>query len=365
VQVAGRRHCATAYGTEDEAKLELARFVESVGSVRADAYDMTLDEFAEGVWFPRLERMGRAKSTLKDYRGVYRRHIQPRFGSMPLRAITGREVREWVWEVPEGAADKAFRVLRACLRFAYDNEYVAEKPLDRRVEKPSARPRTKRLWDAATVADVVERIRGWKYETVALLMLGGGLRREEAVAARSDLVEVLDGGRLLRVHVEEAYTPEDGLKSLKTRSSYRVAVVGEPFASRIVETWDGYRAGSAGVGMVDPNHMTREWKKLYDEGGRLEGVEPYVTFGQLRHVHETLMLETGANAALVSKLHGHSERVEYRHYLGVTDSMAEDAAKAVGLHVKAAADAECIRCAYDGAAAKKNEAGNDAPDLVE
>jgi hypothetical protein len=77
------------------------------------------------------------------------------------------------------------------------------------------------------------------------------------------------------------------------------------------------------------------------------------------------MLETGANAALVSKLHGHSERVEYRHYLGVTDSMAEDAAKAVGLHVKAAADAECIRCAYDGAAAKKNEAGNDAPDLVE
>lgn len=340
VMVDGQRHYATAHGDEVDARMALNALCAEVSAVRPEARGMTLREFAERVWLPSLVRRGRANVTVRDYRKVLRAYVFPRFGDVPIAEVRERDVRDWVWEVPPKRAKKCLATLRACLRFAFDQEYIAEKPLQRRIELPRVQPPIKRLWSADEAAEAYRRLFGWQHEPVSIVMLGGGLRREEAMGLRRSDVDWRRTPSGLRAYiaVERAYTQHDGLKDLKTAGSARVAVVPSPMAERLSYVMpDGCIAPDPLGCLTQPDRVSKRWAALFDEGGRLHGL-PYVTLNQLRHVHETLMVSGGVSPAMASKMHGHSAQVEYGHYLGVSDAAMEQAASIIseaitGLHV--------------------------------
>lgn len=325
----------TYRGDRDAARAELYAMSERMGDTMPDADGMTVGIFFREYFAKGLRRQGRAEATVTGYESTYRVNIAERWGHVPLVSVTDGDVRKWVWSIPRpNTARKSYKLLKQVLRAAFDYGFLDEEPLRRRCPLPAyERPRPE-VWGAHEVSEALHRLDGSRIEPVVLLMLGGGLRREEAMAVtmadvRWGTALGMDGHDALTafVTVDKAFTTDDGLRKTKNQQSVRTVAVGEPFSSRlracmpsggpIVVEKDG--------SLADPNRCGKEWASYFRQGGRLDGL-PRIKMMELRHTHATLMLASGVDPATTAKAHGHSTAVEYEHYLAPTDETMARAA---------------------------------------
>lgn len=117
-------------------------------------------------------------------------------------------------------------------------------PVDRSIEYAPHRKRLKKLVDASEVYEFLEAIEGVKYEPLILCELGTGMRPEEARALLWEDVSAyeLKGATYCMIHVDKALTVVECNplpKDTKNQSSARDAIMGEPFASRLLELAEG------------------------------------------------------------------------------------------------------------------------------
>jgi len=320
---------------------------------------ITLDEYWSTYFLPARE--GRiTKAALADYELHYRVHLSPALGWREIDTIRHAEVQALVLTKSRGTAEHVVKTLRAILRDAWLNELLDVEPMRRPIQLPPANPQLD-VWSAEHVAAAMERMRGSNIEALWLLMVGAGLRREEAYALYwRDIgfaeVTTITGefDYHCTVLVDDAVTIADGRKDVKTAFSRRMAVVPEPFASRLHALIGDPDAPICALSL---GRVSRAWASMWSEPpkrkdgtsyeltdakyhmGRMVGSGvPFVPLSRMRATHETIMQSAGVPDTLNARIHGRSEvsKVGYRHYLNPQADAFGAAALAVGDAVKRA-----------------------------
>ena len=316
----GVQHSATVRGSRVEAAKELARIqleIEGVGR------DLKWGKYWELRVKPSLTEV--EPTTAADYERSWRR-LAPHIAERWVSQTTPRMVETVVGRYERGTSMHDARLWRKMCRMAVADGALARDPFEG-LRLKAAKKREKRLPDAGGVLELLEAIRGIKYEPVLLCELGGGLRHEEACALTWEDVEAWEhGGRVYAVlSVSKALTLLNGhkyLKAPKTALSGREVVLGEPFASRLLALrGTGPLVPSGVIDSADPAApytspmtITHNWKDWCED----HGVD-YLPPKDMRSTFATLHGEAGSPDSLVSGAMGHAgETTKTRNYQQMT-----------------------------------------------
>lgn len=333
-----RRVTKVVEGTRRDAEIAAANLAAEMGQKPNMGASMTLNDYFWGVYrsahAPLL-----SNATWARYRSIWTNHVQDELGALRADAVKRAEVQSWVTGMTPTMAKEAYKVLKAVMRCAWDDELIDEEPLRRKVKLPQAQQPMVDAWDESEVLEAAHRLQGTRIEPLWLAIVGGGLRREEALALRVpddfafDTVSNMDGteGTVCRVLVDKALTRLDGLKGTKTHRT-RTVTISDPFASRLKDVI-GHMGPGGLFRRVDgadmkPGSVPKAWARLFDEGGPLHGMRRVMLYTG-RHSHETAASRAGVSDSLNSRIHGHSRMVEYSHYLVRSQDDADMAASAV------------------------------------
>lgn len=340
---AGRRRSKRIRGTRDEALAFLAQRQTEAGS---EVSDMEWSAYWALAVEPTLGAL--AEKTSAEYRRLWAVELEPRIGGRMVGTTTWRQVEAVLKSIQSPSVQRAaMRLWRKVCNMAVRDGLLDRNPIDRSIRLAPHSKREKVLLSAEEIPGWLEAVRGLKYEPLLLMEVGGGLRHEEACAmVRENVVRhEAYGCTYALVTVERGLVTVGGRKALKgTKNDHsaREVVIGEPFASRLLELCEGTGpvCGSAIEGeytaecFTSPATVTHNWR----EWCRRNGVE-YVRPGDMRSVFATLHGEAGTPDSLVSLAMGHADggSVKARNYqvrtrkglIVAADSLTEYLAEAV------------------------------------
>lgn len=296
-------------GKREVAESVLARMVlDEGGEVECD---LTLSAYWTAFYEPTLSRL--SPHTQAGYRNAWKRLVEPRFGDRKMSELRPRDIERGLLEIERpGSQRNAFKLMRQMFNEAYRDELIERNPFHRRI-------RLKRMEgyqpDVLLLHDVpawLDAVRGCPYEPVLLVMLFGGLRREEACALFwSDFDFGVDACavRIDKVLVEVGGKVHEG--PTKTPDSRRTVFLSGWPAARLLElAGDGPLVPDANGNRMAPDKISREYKKLVLASGAR-----YVPMRNLRNSYATIMQGLGASDSLISKSLGHTNlNVDYAHY---------------------------------------------------
>ena len=305
----------------------------SLGRVRLADY---LDEWVS-------QRPGLRPRTVDLYRSLSRRHLVPTLGDRMLCDLTSGIVRAWHAELISAGtgrtmAAKAYRLLRAVLNTAVDDEIIVRNPC--RIKGAGAEHAPER--PTATVAQVLALADYVPARFRALILLAAftsvrygelaALRRRDidpectAVTVRANLVE-RPGGALV-------------LGPPKTAAGRRTVTIPEAIRADILDHLGTYTAddphaavftGAKGAALRRGNfHRTVRWSEAVAKVGL-----PGFHFHDLRHTGNTLASVSGASLADLMARMGHSSTRAARIYahttkqrdIAIADALSEQIAE--------------------------------------
>src|SRR5215218_1254302 len=127
---------------------------------------------------------------------VFRLYVLPRFGAVPLDAITQREVRAWVTSLTvrglaPATVHKAYQLFAKTMTAAVDGGMLGQTPC-RGVPLPNVEHEEMRYLNPAEIACLAEAIRPG-YQPLVFLGAYGGLRIGELAGLRRSRVDLVDG----------------------------------------------------------------------------------------------------------------------------------------------------------------------------
>ena len=317
------RHSKTIHGTRQEAELFLAR---QVGLGSRSPSSVTWGEFWAVYVEPTFD--GLAKRTVDDYRSLYLKHLAPRIAALPVSGTDELTVDSVLVQVSAPSTQRHVKDLwRKMCNLAVRRRLLPYCPIDSNTPLKPMRPSRKRLLDATEVRGWMDGIEGHKGELCLLLMLGGGLRPEEAYGLHYSDISEWDGYAL--VNVERALTYSHGkvLKETKNGFSEREVVMGPPFSGRVLSLLPD-RPDGAGIVMPSGRSVHGDPASQYTSPSTAcnnyrfwcerKGVV-YVPPKNLRASYATLHGEAGSPDSLVSGSMGHSDgTTRGRHYQAIT-----------------------------------------------
>lgn len=309
----GKRRSKRISGTRDDAEAFLA----SMMLERGAPSDMTWNAYWKSAVEPSFD--GLADKTVHEYKRIWRVELEPRIGRKRVGETTWRGAEATLNDIRSASVQAhAMRLWRKMCNMAVRDGLLDRNPIDRTIKLKRHEKRRKALIEAEDMGAWLEAIRGLKYEAVFLMEVGGGLRHAEACAMVWENVTRYEayGRTYVLVRVERDLVTVDGrkvLKDTKNVHSTREVVIGEPFASRLLELKQERGAVCAGSapyseGDYSPEHfaspttMTHNWRAWC----RRNGVE-YVRPGDMRSVFATLHGEAGTPDSLVSMAMGHTD----------------------------------------------------------
>lgn len=202
---------------------------------------------------------------------------------------------------------------------AVHDELLQGCPIDRSTKLKPRNKRKKHMLSAAKVFEFLKNIEGMKYKALALMELGGGLGHEEACAMVKEKIKRVEiNGRVYAVlKVDMALTVVKGKKVLKGTKNHfreREVVIGEPFATPLLELAEGegpfypgplkvVRGGYREANFASPQVATRNWSRWCENNDNVD----YIRFGDMRSIFSTWHGEAGSPDSLVSMSMGHSD----------------------------------------------------------
>ena len=323
-----RRVSRRVHGTMRDAQALAVRLDLEMGGNPALGSGATLDGYFEGVFMASHADLD--PKTLANYRTIWRLHVSPRFGALPVAEPSPAAVQAWVSSMTRGNAVHAAKLLRSVLRDAWYMGLLPSEPMRRPLRYPKPKQGKLDVWDGSEVLYALSRLHGHRLLPLVAVMVGAGLRRSEAMALMWEDMDFRPG--YVRMMVVRGANAEDG--ATKNAESVRTVAVMEPFASILAEC--------RGEGPICPMTMARAakvWRNLFDDAvesddrrrsrpaGPLHGMR-YIPMKQLRATNTTLMHEAGVPDTTLSMVHGHSDvRTDYRHYIAPTSTAADTAAQ--------------------------------------
>jgi integrase len=355
------------FATKDEAESALAELVDSkrTGQLAHDERQSVAVFLAK--WLADKERNGLRPTTLKSYRQHIDDYIVPVIGRMRLRDVKPGHVDEVLLFVRtqrrgrRAAGATSVRRVHATMRSAFGTakrrRLIGYNPAAD-VELPeAARPKVQ-PWEPAELGRFLDLAAADEFGPLFETVAGSGARRGEALGLRWDDIDLERGRAIVRQQIVQLDGDEfpcawcggshRGLLfgKPKTRSGEArnidldAGVVGVLMAHRLQQDAQRAQWGSAysDHGLVfaradgnpiSPERVTKRFRELV----KAAGLRP-VRLHDLRHGRASLLLASGTDIALVSKLLGHSSisitSDTYSHLLaGVGREAAERASALV------------------------------------
>ncbi|MEO3820995.1 tyrosine-type recombinase/integrase [Plantactinospora sp. B24E8] len=281
-------------------------------------------------------RPGLRVKTIELYRWLYRKCIEPSIGARNLDDITPGRVRAWYAEllaagVSATTAAKAYRLLRAVLNTAVDDELIRRNPC--RIKGAGSEPTPER--PAATVAqvlDLADRVPA-RYRALILLAAFTGLRYGELVALRRRHVD--DQAATVTV-VATVIEPKDGplyFGPPKSTAGLRTVTVPAAIRPEVKAHLDAYVpedpdalvfTSSRGTVLRRSNFQrATTWRTTVAAAGL-----PDFHFHDLRHTGNTLAAASGASLRTLMARMGHGSTraaLIYQHTSQREDASIADA----------------------------------------
>jgi integrase len=342
-------------GTKREAQNRLAGLIASVGKgAYVEPHKVTVAAFLRAR-VDQWEAAGDISArTAQRYRQLAENQIVPHLGAMLLQKLQPLDVETWHTALRNGGRVRgeggiaprtighAHRILGKALRDAARNGMVSRNVVS---EQSAPKVTDDEMVIVQDVPSLVERLRGWRLGTVAMVSLFTGLRLSEALALHWNCVD-LDGGVLkVREALEQTKAQGIRLKPPKSKASRRDITLPD----MLVEVLRDHRKGALelrmqlGVGRLaddallfatiegrplSPNAVSAAWADFAASIGM-----PHVTFHALRHTHASQLIHEGVDIVTISKRLGHVKpditlRI-YAHMFEKDDSKAAAAINAV------------------------------------
>ena len=334
----GTRHRAPmTFGAKTEARRWLSMMEADLARGRWDGDDSVGEQFATYASRWITERPGLSERSVALYRGLLRLHIAPRLGEVGLRKLTPAMVRTWRQDLLDsglGAStvSKAYRLLRAVLNTAADDELIRRNPCRIKgagVEHPAERP-VLTLTVVMALADAIER----RYRMLVLLAVFASLRWGELMGLRKTDFDLALG----LVQVERAVSlvgARQLIKKPKTPAGVRTIALPmwllpdleQHFTDFSEQTPDGrVFVGPTGVTPLRPN-FSRIWARALATVG-MTGIH----FHDLRHAGNHFAAVSGASTRELMGRMGHvsvNAALVYQHRTASRDRAIADSLDAM------------------------------------
>lgn len=308
-----RRMSETLYGTRREAKARMSELEVLYGRGGARGGCPTVGRVWEEDYLPFLDAMiaaGRAKAGTKDtYTQIWRKHVGPAFGRVPVDQVRTADVQGWLLGLSESVGMTAKAVLKNVLDRAAMAQHIQSNPIGGKMIYSTRRAeRSKETWDLETLSRVDEAMRGHALETAYLLQAHAGMRVGESLAVRPlDVAFVeTERGMAAAVSVSATVRPDGTLGPTKTGKG-RTTYMAEPWSLRLRELCraaaspDEYLTGGA-FGPYTVARCGKLWRAV-----ELPDGVPAIPMRNLRPSFETYMRwELGVPARTVQLLLGHA-----------------------------------------------------------
>jgi integrase len=288
-------------------------------SLKSPTLTAAIEQFTE-----RKRRQGRAESTLRKYRDVWRLLCKRVGEDTPLKALTARHLRRFVYDPDIKRTTQAarYRHATAVLRW-FDRDGVAdavEKPRTGRKLPKAIRERELRSICEATVKDYRRKRRNghcrpreivWCVPAFRLAYLTG-LRGSELGRLRWSHVD-LERGRLYIY--EQKSGNEDTVPLVSdARTLLRRLYGGESGATFVVRSPQSPHRERSATRFRE--HLSRKFAEYRDAAG----VRPSVTLHSLRHGFATRLAENGASAVAIKNALRHASIQTSMRYVEMAGS---------------------------------------------
>ncbi len=236
-----RRMSEMFYGTRREAKARMSELEVLYGRGGARGGCPTVGRVWEEDYLPFLDAMiaaGRAKAGTKDtYTQIWRKHVGPAFGRVPVDQVRTADVQGWLLGLSESVGMTAKAVLKNVMDRAVMAGHIQSNTVGGKMIYSTKRAkRSKDTWDLETLSRVDEAMRGHALEAAYLLQAHAGLRVGESLAVRPlDVAFVeTEKGLAAAVSVSATVRPDGTLGPTKTGKG-RTAYMAEPWSLRLRE----------------------------------------------------------------------------------------------------------------------------------
>jgi integrase len=309
-------------GTKREAQVKLAELIASVGKgAYVEPSKITAADFVRA----RIDQWEAASDitagTAERYRQLLEHQIAPHLGASLLQKLSRLDIEGWHTTLRNaGLAARtighAHRVLAKAL-----NDAERDGMVTRNVCRLQRAPKIADE-EMAIVQDVpglVAALKGWRYETVAMVSLFTGMRRGEVLALRWSRVDL--DAKVIQVREALEATEAHGLrfKPPKSRAGRRDITLPDALVDALRE----HRKAALeirlqlGIGKLPddallfatiegaplwPNNVSVAWR-AFAKGIGL----PDVPFHGLRHTHASQLIDAGVDIVSISKRLGHAK----------------------------------------------------------
>lgn len=311
-----RRPSETFEGTRDEAERRLAVLYLAENGAGRDA---TYSQLWEAVVDPSLDSL--SVRTAEGHRRIWKSELRRRIGDVQVGRTTRSLVESKLGEIESPWVQRsALQTWRKMFNMA---DAGVKSPFDRSLRLKRCVPAKRPYLESSEVGGWLELVCGREWAPVLIAEAGGGLRHEEACALDAEDVSEVDvrGRRYAVLTISKALTAASCgrvLKDTKNGFSERIMVVGEPFATALLESipesgpiCPSRRGGEGAMTYMSPNDITAEYRALCRERGA-----KYVNPGKLRGSWRTMQGEAGSPSDVARKAMGHSGgHTDERHYL--------------------------------------------------
>jgi integrase len=334
----GLRHTGPqTFGTKSEARRWLAMVEADIARGTWD--DSVVEGEPLGGYAARWirERPGLSERSVELYETLLRLHIAPTLGSVGLRKITPGMVRSWRQKlldsgVGASTVSKAYRLLRAVLNTAADDELIRRNPCRIKgaaAEHPAERP-VLTLPEVMRLADAIEG----RYRVLVLLAVFASLRYGELVGLRQSDFDLVQGV----VRIERAISSANGrqlVKRPKTAAGTRTVAFPRWLVPELEHHFHTYsEQGPDGRVFVGPYGATparanfcRVWAKALAAAG-LKDVHVH----DLRHTGNHFAAMSGASTRELMGRMGHASvhaALVYQHATAIRDRAIADSLDAM------------------------------------
>jgi integrase len=195
-----------------------------------------------------------APMTRYGYEGLLRRNIVPIMGDLRLRQVTPESVRTWHAELTtksgQDAAAKSYRMLRAILNTAVDDELISRNPCRIKGAGSEHAPERPMLG----IGDVLTLIEAMvpRYQIVLILAGLGGLRTGESLGLRREDIDPLR--HAVHIRKESQEVPGHGriVKDPKSEAGRRTVVLPNQALTALVTHLEQFGCASTGELVTGP-----------------------------------------------------------------------------------------------------------------